>query len=572
MIEKIHPGKQIEDSYDAIVVGSGISGGWAAKELTELGLDTLVLERGRHVVHGDDYVTEHEPAWDMRFRGLGDRLEWRKERFNQTKSGVVNEGNSHFFVNDRENPYSWHDGMTYLWIRGYHTGGRSIMWGRQTYRWSDLDFTANLREEIGVDWPIRYEDIAPWYDHVEEFAGITGSAEGIPTLPDGVFLPPMEMTCVEKHARREIEAAFPGRHLIIGRAAVLTRPHKGREACHYCGPCDRGCTAGAYFSSLSSTLPAAAATGRLTLRPDSIVHSLVYDASRGRVSGVRLIDRLTRKEHEIAAKVVFLCASSMGSTQVLLNSTSPSFPQGLGNSGGVLGHYAMDHHFKVGASAEFPGFEDRYYYGNRPNGIYIPRFRNLDEQTKQAGFLRGYGYEGWSGRAAWWRGIGLPGFGKDLKAQLRDPGPWTMGLDGFGETLPDFDNYVELDRDKVDEWGLPTLKFHCSLRENELKMREDMATQAAEMLEAAGGRNVTPYVNEYRPGEGIHEMGTARMGRDPATSVLNGHNQLHDAPNVFVTDGACMTSSACQNPSLTYMALTARAAHFAAAELTKGNL
>jgi choline dehydrogenase-like flavoprotein len=319
-------------------------------------------------------------------------------------------------------------------------------------------------------------------------------------------------------------------------------------------------------------LPAAAATGRLTLRPDSIVHSLMYDQSRGRVTGVRLIDRLDKTEHEIRAKVVFLCASSMGSTQLLLNSTSRSFPNGLGNSSGVLGHYAMDHHFKVGASAEFPGFEDKYYSGNRPNGIYIPRFRNIDEQSKQSAFLRGYGYEGWSGRGSWWRGTGMEGFGKDLKEQLRGAGPWSMSLDGFGETLPDFDNYVELDPDAVDEWGLPILKFHCSLRENELNMREDMAAAAAEMLEASGGRNVTPYVNEYRPGEGIHEMGTARMGRDPGTSVLNAHNQLHDVPNVFVTDGACMTSAACQNPSLTYMALTARAARFAVDELKRGNL
>jgi choline dehydrogenase-like flavoprotein len=455
MIEKVRSATQIKASYDAIVVGSGISGGWAAKELTELGLDTLVLERGRHVVHGDDYVTEHKPNWEMPFRGLGDRLKWREEKFNQTQSGVVNEGNAHFFVNDRENPYGWHDGMQYLWIRGYHTGGRSIMWGRQTYRWSDLDFEANVREAIGIDWPIRYADIAPWYDYVEEFAGITGSREGIPTLPDGVFLPPMEMTCVEKHAKGKIEAAFPGRHLIIGRAAVLTRPHKGRGACHYCGPCDRGCSVGAYFSSLSSTLPAAAATGRLTLRSDSIVHSLVYDESRGRASGVRFIDRVSKKEHEVRAKVVFLCASAMASTYVLLNSTSRSHPNGLGNSSGVLGHYVMDHHFKVGAYAEFPGFEDMYHVGNRPNGIYIPRFRNIDERTKHPEFLRGYGYEGGSGRASWWRWPWTEGFGEDLKARLRDPGPWSMGLDAFGETLPDFDNYVELDRENLDPWACP---------------------------------------------------------------------------------------------------------------------
>lgn len=560
-----------QETYDAIVVGSGISGGWAAKELTEKGLKTLVLERGRNVVHGDDYITEHKGPWEMEFRGRGDRKRMQEEKPIQFFSGAANAYDIHFFVNDKKNPYSWEEGKKYLWLRGYQVGGRSITWGRQTYRMSDIDFEANAREGIGVDWPIRYRDIEPWYDYVEEYVGISGSEEGIPHLPDGVFLPPMEMNCVEKHAKPRIEEAFPERHFIIGRAAILTQPHKGRGACHYCGPCPRGCSVGAYFSSLSSTLPDARATGNMTLRPDSIVHSIIYDEETGKASGVRVIDRVTKESLEFRARVIFLCASAMGSTQILLNSRSDRFPDGLGNDSGALGHYAMDHHFKMGANAEFPGFEDQYYFGNRPNGIYIPRFRNISEESRMD-FIRGYGYEGGGYRPGWGRGLSTPGFGKELKETLRDPGPWRMWMTAFGETLPDYDNYVELNEEVTDEWGLPTLKFHCSLGDNELKMRKDAADEAANMLEAAGGQNVESFDNEYLPGEGIHEMGTARMGRDPETSILNGHNQVHQVPNVFVTDGACMASSACQNPSITYMALTARAADYAASELTKKNL
>ena len=560
-----------QETYDAIVVGSGISGGWAAKELTEKGLKTLVLERGRPVEHGKDYITEHTPPWEMEFRGRGDRKKMEEEKPIQFFSGAANAYDIHFFVNDKKNPYSWEEEKKYLWLRGYQVGGRSITWGRQTYRMSDLDFEANARDGVGVDWPIRYKDIAPWYDYVEEYVGISGSKEGIPHLPDGVFLPPMEMNCVEKHAKPRIEEAFPERHFIIGRAAILTQAHKGRGACHYCGPCPRGCSVGAYFSSLSSTLPDARATGNMTLRPNSIVHSIVYDRETGKASGVRVIDRVTKESLEFRGKIIFLCASAMGSTQILLNSTSPEFPEGLGNSSGVLGHYAMDHHFKMGANAEFPGFEDQYYFGNRPNGIYIPRFRNISEETSMD-FLRGYGYEGGGYRSGWGRGLNTPGFGTELKETLRDPGPWRMWMTAFGETLPDYDNYVELNEEVTDDWGLPTLKFHCSLGDNEYKMRKDAAEEAANMLEAAGGKNVSSFDNEYFPGEGIHEMGTARMGRDPETSILNGHNQVHEVPNVFVTDGACMTSSACQNPSITYMALTARAADFAVSELKKQNL
>lgn len=559
-----------DQEYDAIVVGSGITGGWAAKELTEKGLQTLVLERGPNVEHGD-YPTEHMPPWEAEFRGQGDRKLFEEEYPKALRAGVVNEYNNHFFANEKDYPYQTDDEDPYLWIRGHQVGGKSLTWGRQTYRLSDLDFEANARDGIAVDWPIRYEDIAPWYDYVEEFAGISGKAEGLPHLPDGNFLPPMEMTCVEQHVKEKVEENFADRIITIGRCAVLTQPHKGRGECHYCGPCWRGCSVGAYFSSQSSTLPAARKTGNMTLRPNSIVHSIIYDKETGKATGVRVIDRESNESMEFSAKVIFMCASALGTTQIMLNSTSDVFPNGIANRSGVLGHYLMDHHFHVGASAEFSNFNDRYYHGNRPNGVYIPRFRNLNEETAMDEFIRGFGYECWSGRSGWSRGTWMHGFGEELKKKLRDPGNWYMTMLGFGETLPYHDNHAKLS-DKKDKWGIPQLEIHASIKGNEEKMRKDMAASAAEMLEAAGGENVDPFFNEYLPGEGIHEMGTARMGRDPETSVLNGHNQAHDVPNLFVTDGACMTSSASQNPSLTYMALTARACDYAVNELKKGNI
>lgn len=562
---------QQEDVYDAIVVGSGIAGGWAAKELTEKGLRTLVLERGRPITHSVDYVTEHTAAYERPYRGLGDRKALERDYPVQSKAGPFNAANAHFFVKDTESPYTVGEG-DFLWVRGHQVGGRSLTWGRQCYRWSDLDFEANAREGIAVDWPIRYADVAPWYDHVETFAGISGQAEGLPHLPDGRFQPPMPMNCVEEHVRAQIETHFPGRTMTIGRVAILTEAKPGRAPCHYCGPCSRGCSAGAYFSSLSSTLPAARATGLLTLRPDSIVHSLVYDEAADRVTGVRVIDRETKDEHVYRGRLVFLCASTLGSTQILLNTKTPRFPDGLANSSGVLGHYLMDHPFRAGAGAEMPGFDDAYYVGNRPTGIYIPRFRNLDAATRHPGFLRGYGYQGSAYRESWTRGLEMAGFGTDFKAALRQPGPWRMGLTGFGEMLPRRENRVELDPEVVDAWGIPVLRIHATMSDNERAMRQDMADAAAEMLEAAGGRNVTPYVADYTPGEGIHEMGTARMGRDPETSVLNAYNQAHDVPNLFVTDGACMTSAACQNPSITYMALTARAVDYAVDQVNRGDL
>lgn len=561
------------DEYDVIVVGSGISGGMAAKEFTEKGLETLVLERGRMVEHREDYPTEMTRPWEADFRGQENRRKMREEKYIQAQAGPVNEHNAHFFINDRENPYTEADDSSFLWIRGDQVGGRSLMWGRQCYRMSDLDFEANARDGFGNDWPIRYDDIAPWYDYVEEFAGISGREEGLPHLPDGQFLPPMDLNCVERHVRGEMDETFDHRMLTIGRVANLTEPHNGRGSCQYRNICSRGCSYGAYFSTQSATLPAARQTGNLTLRPNSIVYRVMYDPETNRATGVRVIDRETEEEREFHADLVFLCASAIGSIQILLNSTSNRFPNGLANSSGTLGHYLMDHHFMVGASADFPGFEDQYYYGKRPNGIYIPRFRNLgDPVTDYPDFVRGYGYQGGAGRAGWGRGVAEAGFGTELKEELRKPGQWSMSINAFGEIVPRHENYVELDPDVTDAWGIPVPRFHCSLGENEEAMREDMKASAAEILEAAGGENVEPWEASYSFGEGIHEMGGARMGSDPDESVLNQWNQAHDVPNLFVTDGSCMPSGGCQNPSITYMALTARAVEYAVEQLDNGEL
>ncbi len=561
-----------KETYDAIVVGSGITGGWAAKELTERGLKTLMLERGKPVKHRDDYVTEDFGNWEFKFRNMGNRRLYEAEYPVQSQCYAFGEATQQFFVNDKENPYTHDEDKPFSWIRGYHLGGRSLLWGRQVYRWSDLDFEANAQDGFGVDWPIRYKDLAPWYDYVESFIGVSGSMENLPQLPDGKFLPAMEMNCAELHLKQKIEENFSGRKMIIGRVAVLTVPHKGRERCHYCGPCHRGCSNGAYFSTQSSTLPAAQATGKLTVRCDSIVHSVIYDEKKDRAAGVRVIDRNTHEALEFYGRVIFLCASAIGSTQVLLNSSTPRFSNGLANSSGALGHYLMDHPYLAGASGEVPGFEDKYYSGNRPNGIYIPRFRNIDAKTRHPNFLRGYGCQGGAHRSGWDRGMNMLGFGADFKKRLREPGPWQIWLGGWGEHLPRYENYVALDPEKKDQWSIPVLKINCAWSDNENKMREDMAATLAIMLEAAGAKSVNPFNANSPPGLCIHEMGTARMGRDPKTSVLNGFNQSHDVPNLFVTDGAAMASSACQNPSLTYMALTARACDYAVKQMKRGKL
>ena len=473
----------------------------------------------------------------------------------------------HWFVKDTEHPYN--EVQRFDWIRGYHVGGRSITWGRQSYRLSDIDFEANLKEGIGVDWPIRYKDIAPWYDKVESYIGVSGEKLGLAQLPDGAFLPPMQLNCVENHLKQSIASNYTDRLLTVGRTAHITSGSKGeRGQCQYRDRCMRGCPYGAYFSSLSSTLPAAMATGNMTLRPNSIVYNIVYDEQLGKATGVRLIDAETKEELAYSAKVIFCCASAMATTSILMQSKSNRFPNGLGNDSGELGHNIMDHHFKAGAYATTDEFGDMYYKGRRPNGIYIPRFRNISKETTQKSFLRGYGYQGGGSRTAWSRAVAEYSFGKELKEELLVPGPWQMGLMGFGECLPYHENKVTLDYEKKDQWGLPTLTFDASFKENEKEMRKDMQQQAAEMLEKAGFKNITQYDRDFEGvGLGIHEMGTARMGRDPKTSVLNANNQVHAVPNVYVTDGACMTSSGCQNPSLTYMAMTARAAHHATKSL-----
>jgi choline dehydrogenase-like flavoprotein len=551
--------------YDAIVVGTGITGGWAAKELTEKGLKTLVLDRGRDVKHGD-YPTATKDLWDLPYGGRATDEDLQRQAVT-ARSGHLTQASKHWFVDDTEHPYT--EIQRFDWIRGYHVGGRSIMWGRHCYRWSDIDFGANAQDGIGVDWPVRYAEIAPWYDYVESFIGVSGRAEGLPQLPDGKFLPPMELNCVETHLQQTMADKFQ-RKLTIGRVAHLTAPlahSPQRGTCQYRNLCIRGCPYGAYFSSNSSTLPAAEATGNMTLRPNSIVYELIYDDKQRRATGVRVIDTETNEHLEFNAKVIFLCASTFASTHIMLNSVSPRFPNGFGNDSGELGCNIMDNHLHVGATAVEEGFQDRYYFGNRPNDAYVPRYRNLGGEKRD--YVRGFGYQGNASRLGWPRLLLDSPFGAAVKTEAAKPGPWYVKLDGFGEILPNHANRVTLDQNRKDKWGLPLLAFDAQLRENELKMRKDMADDAAEMLEAAGFSDVRTFDREIGVGLGIHEMGTARMGKDPKTSVLNKWNQVHACPNVYVTDGSFMASSACQNPSLTYMAFTARAVDHAVAALKK---
>ena len=554
--------------YDAIVVGSGISGGWACKELTEKGLKVLCLERGKNIEHIKDYVNATKAPWQYPHRG--GRTRAMEEEYPVLKRDYpLNEKNLDYWASDKDSPYT--EVKRFDWFRGYHVGGRSLMWGRQSYRHSDLDFEANAKEGVAVDWPIRYAEISPWYDYVEKHAGINGSLEGMPQLPDGQFLPPMKLNCGEQMIADKANKIFgPHRRIIPGRSANLTQAHDGRTQCQYRNACWLGCPYGAYFSTQSSTLPHAAKTGNLTLKPWSIVSEVLYDKDKKRATGVRVMDALNNQVTDYKAKIVFLCASTLNSTWLLLRSATDVWPGGLGSSSGELGHNLMDHHFRVGAQGKIEGLDDKYYFGRRPNGFYIPRYRNLFGDKRQ--YLRGFGYQGGAGREDWGRAVAELGVGGAFKDAMAMPGQWSIGATAFGEMLPNHANKVTIDTSKKDKWGMPVIAIDCEMKENEHAMRRDMQVDMAELLNACGVKDVMVYDGGYFPGVGIHEMGTARMGRDPKTSVLNAHNQVWDAPNVFVTDGSCMTSAACVNPSLTYMALTARAADYAVNELKRQNL
>ncbi len=563
-----------QESYDAIVVGTGISGGWAAKELCENGLKTLVLERGRMVKHREDYPTANLDPWDFPHAGEPTAEDLKKQEKQARTGYTVKAPSKHWFVNDLEHPYN--EVKRFDWMRGYHVGGRSIMWGRHSYRWSEMDFAANGNEGIAVDWPVRYKDIAPWYDKVESYIGVSGELLGLPQLPDGQFEPMMELNCVEDHVKGKVAEHFDGRIITAGRVAHINSDKQfegdGRVRCQFRNRCVRGCPFGAYFSSVSSTLPAAERTGNMTLRPDSIVHEIMYDPDTKKATGVKVIDRVTKETFEFKAKVIFLCASAVASTSILMQSKSDRFENGLGNDSGELGHNIMDHHFLVGAQGKMDGFDDKYYKGRKPNGIYIPRFRNLGGASDMKDFKRGYGYQGGAGRGDYENLVAEASFGKDFKDGMLKPGGWNMNMLAFGEILPYHDNKMMLDYDKLDQWGLPTVTFDAEIRDNEINMRKDMQDQAVKMLEKSGARDIEPYDRPYAIGLGIHEMGTARMGSNPKTSVVNEYNQVHACKNVYVTDGAFMTSASCVNPSLTYMAFTARAANHAAQELKKGNV
>lgn len=563
-----------QNTYDAIVVGSGISGGWAAKELTQKGLKVLMLERGRPYEHLKDYKTANLHPWEFEHRGAA-TAQYRKDNPNIARDWAMygTAAQEHLmdkWVNEKECPYV--EVKPFAWWRSYQMGGRSTLWGRQSYRLSDFDFEANAKEGIAVDWPIRYKDLEKWYDYVETHAGISGSIENLPQLPDGKFLPPMDLNCVEQDVASRIKAHYKGdRRMFIGRTANLTQAIPGRTKCQFRNRCWEGCPFGGYFSTQSSTLPAALATGNLTVRPWSIVTRLIYDKDSKKARGVEVIDAENNQTYTFYSKIVFLNASALNSTWVLMNSATDIWPEGLGSSSGELGNNVMDHHYMLGAGGTIDGFEDKYYFGRRPNGFYIPRFANLFGDKRD--FLRGYGYQGAASRQGWSREIAEMNIGKELKEALTEPGGWAIGATGFGEVLPYHENKIYLHKEQKDKWGLPVLAMDAELKENELKMRKDIVRELVAMFEAGGVKNIYTWDSPvYAIGQGVHEMGTARMGRDKKTSVLNGNNQVWDAPNVFVTDGACMTSSACQNPSLTYMAMTARAADFAVNELKKGSI
>lgn len=561
-------GANQSNRFDAIVIGSGISGGWAAKEFCEKGLKTLVLERGKNVEHIKDYPTAMLDSWDFPHRLKNPQKDIQENPI-VSSCYAYNEGTQHFFVKDKEHPYI--QKRPFDWIKGYQVGGKSLLWARMTQRWSPMDFESNAKDGIGVDWPIRYEDIAPWYSYVEKFVGISGNKDGLAQLPDGEFLPPMEMTCVENHFKEQLDLNYNDRKLIIGRTANLSQPHLGRGPCQYRSLCNRGCPFGGYFSSNSATLPAALATGHMTLQPFSVVHSIIYDEEKDKATGVRVINSETFETTEFFAETIFLNAGTLNSTLILMNSTSNRFPNGLGNDSGVLGHYLMDHNYRGSVRADIDGYLDKYYFGRRPTGIYLPRFRNFGDDVQES-FIRGYSYSGSAFRTESNTRNASEPLGVDFKEKLTEPGPWKFSLQGMGEHLPHFDNHVKLSKDQKDKWGMPILEIDCEYKENELNMLKDILDSGEEMLDRSGFKNIVKADDSRSPGSGIHEMGTARMGLDPKTSILNGFNQMHAVKNIFVTDGSCMTSSACQNPSITYMALTARAVDYAVNEMKKQNI
>ena len=560
-----------DNKYDAIVIGSGISGGWAAMELSKKGLKTIMLERGRNIEHVKDYVNANKETWEFPHRASRPTQEMLKDYPVLKRDYTLNESVLDYWVKDSECPYT--ETKPFSWFRGYHVGGRSLMWGRQSYRWNKWDFEANGKEGIAVDWPIRYDELAPWYSYAEKFAGIQGSKEGLEVLPDGEYLPPIDMNIVEKDVAARIKAHYKGsRHMFIGRTANITqpKPEQNRLNCQYRDRCWRGCPYGAYFSTQSATLPVAMATGNLTVRPFSIVTRILYDKNTKKATGVEVLDAENNKTYTYEAKVIFVNASALNSAWVLMNSATDIWPDGLGSSSGELGHNVMDHHFRCGASGQVEGYDDKYYYGRRPTGVYVPRFRNIYDDKRN--YVRGFGYQGGASRQGWGRTVAEMSIGGDFKDALTEPGSWNIGMTAFGEMLPYHENKITLDKSEKDKWGLPVLNMDVEIKENEWKMRKDMMEDGKEILEAAGVKNVNTFDGGYQVGMGIHEMGTARMGREAKTSVLNGNNQVWDAMNVFVTDGACMTSASCVNPSLTYMALTARAAEYAVSELKKQNL
>jgi choline dehydrogenase-like flavoprotein len=561
-------------SFDAIVIGSGISGGWAAKELCDRGLKTLVLERGRPVTHKEDYPTAFKELWEFENRGYLSQEELKKNPV-VAKCYAYSDKTKHFFTKDEEHPYIQE--KPFDWIRGYQEGGKSLIWARGGQRWSKYDFEGPARDGYGIEWPFTYEELAPWYTRVEHFVGWSGNKDGIEHLPDGDFLPPFEMNCVEKEMKQKIESAYDNRFLVQGRCAHLTEVRdihrqQGRGMCMARNRCYRGCPYGAYFSSNSSTLPWAERTGNLTKRMNSVVHSIIYDESKGKATGVRVVDADSKEMIEYYSRIVFVDASCINSNLILLNSKSSRFPDGLGNDNGTLGRYLSFHNYRGRISAVYEGFKDQYYIGRRPTGPVMPPFRNLYKQEKNLDFQGKYLVSTSAGREGWERGTGSVNIGKSLKDELQDPGDWRIYMSIQGEVIPRYENHVRLSETETDQWGIPQIITSVDYTENDDNMILDFLNQGSEMLEKIGAKDIQTNDSKQAPGLDIHEMGGVRMGKDPENSILNKWNQVHSCKNVFVTDGACMTSVAEQNPSLTFMAITARAANYAADEIKKGNL